>query len=207
MALDTAFTHFPRLATDRLLLRDVGPNDADALFAILSDEEAMAFYGHPPHRSLDDTRALIAQIQARYARREGIRWGIALKDDGRLIGSCNFHGFDDGFHRAETGYELQRAFWGQGVMAEAMAAILAYGFTELGLHRVEAVIDDANARSKGLLLKLGFGYEGTLRERYHSRGRFEDEYYYGLLAHEWMARGSSTPAGRGLGGAKSGSWR
>ena len=50
-------------------------------------------------------------------------------------------------HRSETGYELHRAFWGQGIMAEAMSAILTYGFAELGLHRVEANIDSANERS------------------------------------------------------------
>jgi ribosomal-protein-alanine N-acetyltransferase len=49
----------------------------------------------------------------------------------------------------------------------------------------EAVIDDANTRSNGLLLKLGFTYEGTLRERYYFRDRFEDENYYGLLKHQW----------------------
>src|SRR5438128_4916633 len=101
----TAFTHFPCLTTDRLLLRDLQPRDAEALFAILSDEEAMAFYGHLPHQSLDDTHALLAQIQTRYARREGIRWGITLKDDDRVIGSCSLHRFDAGFHHAEMGYE------------------------------------------------------------------------------------------------------
>jgi ribosomal-protein-alanine N-acetyltransferase len=185
MAFDAAFTQFPCLTTDRLRLREIQPGDAEALFAIFSDEEAMEFYGHPPHLSLDDTHGLISQIQTRYAKREAIRWGITLKDDDRLIGSCSLRGFDAGRHRAETGYELHRAFWRQGIMAEAMTAILTYGFTDLGLHRVEAVIDDANARSKGLLLKLGFSYEGTLRERYYFGGRFEHEYYYGLLEHEW----------------------
>ncbi|HEX9412198.1 MAG TPA: GNAT family protein [Ktedonobacterales bacterium] len=186
MAIDAAFTDFPHLTTDRLLLRSIQPHDAEALFAIFSDADAMQFYGHLPHQSLGDTNALIAQIQARYARREGLRWGITRKGDDRVIGSCSLHRFDAGFHHAETGYELQRASWSQGIMAEALTAILTYGFMELGLHRVEAVIDEANARSKGLLLKLGFTYEGTLRERYHFRDRFEDEHYYGLLKHEWQ---------------------
>ena len=71
-------------------------------------------------------------------------------------------------------------------MFEAMSAILTYGFTELGLHRVEAIIDLANEPSKSLLLKLGFSYEGKLRQRYSFRGRFEDEYYFGLLRDEWQ---------------------
>lgn len=188
MALDTAFTRFPGLTTDRLRLREMQPGDAEALFAILSDEEAMAFYGHEPHQSLDDTRALIAQVQTHFAQRQGIRWGITRQGDDRLIGSCSLHHFGGGYHHAETGYELHRACWGQGLMAEALGAILTYGFMELGLQRIEAIIDEANARSKGLLLKLGFSYEGRLRQRYYFRGHFEDEYYYGLLKHEWEAR-------------------
>ncbi len=70
-------------------------------------------------------------------------------------------------------------------MAEALSAILSYGFDFLGLHRVEAIIDMANERSRGLSLKLGFSYEGTLRQRYFFRDQFEDEHYFGLLRDEW----------------------
>ncbi len=185
MIIDAAFTHFPSLSTSRLLLRQIRPQDAEDLFAVLSDEEAMQFYGHEPHQSVDETQKLIEQIQARYARREVIRWGITLKGEDRVIGSCSFHHFGPGFHRAETGYELNRGFWGKGIMTEAMSAILTYGFTEFGLHRVEAIIDMANEPSRGLLLKLGFTYEGNLRQRYSFRDRFEDEHYFGLLKDEW----------------------
>ncbi len=73
MNVDAAFTHFPTLTTNRLLLRYILPGDAEALFGILSDAEAMEFYGNEPHQSLDDTRELIRQIQARYAQREALR--------------------------------------------------------------------------------------------------------------------------------------
>ena len=185
MTIDTAFTRFPSLTTDRLLLRQIQPGDTEALFAILSDRQVTEFYGHKPHQSLDDTQELIRQIQARYARREALRWGITLQGEDRLIGSCSLHHFDTGFHRAETGYELNHAFWGKGIMTEAMSAILTYGFAELGLHRVEAIIDIVNERSKDLLLKLGFTYEGNLRQRYSFRDHFEDEHYFGLLKDEW----------------------
>ncbi len=189
MTIDAAFTHFPSLTTSRLLLRHILPDDAEALFAILSDEEAMEFYGNEPHHSLDDTQELIRQIQARYARREALRWGITLQGEDRMIGSCGLFHFDAGFDRAETGYELNRAFWGKGIMTEAMFAILTFGFRELGLHRVEAIIDISNERSKGLLLKLGFTYEGNLRQRYPFRDHFEDEHYFGLLKDEWHQPG------------------
>src|SRR5260370_7304489 len=126
--------HFPRLTTDRLVLRAIQPGDAEALFPIFSDADAMQYYGHLPHQSLADTQALIAQTQVRYVQRAALRWGITRAGDDRMIGSCGFHRFDDGFHRAETGYELHRAAWGQGIMPEAMTAILSFAFTQLALH-------------------------------------------------------------------------
>jgi len=191
LSIDAAFTDFPVLTTQRLRLRRLQPSDAEALFAILSDEEAMRFTGHGSAQSLDEARERIRLLDQRYARREAINWGVTLQGDEHVIGACSLHHFDEGHHHAETGYELHRAYWGRGVMSEAVSAILRYGFTELGLHRIEAIIDDQNAPSKRLLLRLGFTYEGALRQRYLHRGRFEDEYYYGLLADEW--RGSAQP--------------
>jgi len=185
MSIDIVFTSFPSLTTNRLRLRQIRVTDVEAVFTEFSDEEAMRFYGHEPHRSINDSQEWIKRIQAGYDRRESIHWGITLHDEDHVIGSCSFHRFDSGFHCAETGYELNRAFWRLGIMFEAMSAILTYGFTELGLHRVEAIIDIANESSKNLLLKLGFSYEGNLRQRYFFQGRFEDEYYFGLLKDEW----------------------
>lgn len=185
MTIDAAFTNFPTLTTKRLRLRQIRPDDAEAFFPIFADEEAMKYYGHEPHKSIEDTRALIKQIQEGYEQRRALRWGITLKDDDTIIGSCSFHHFHSNYLVVETGYDLNPSFWGKGIMTEAESAVLTYGFTELGLHRIEAIIDIENAASKGLLLKLGFTYEGNLRQRYYFRGRFEDEHYFGLLKDEW----------------------
>jgi ribosomal-protein-alanine N-acetyltransferase len=189
MGSDDFFAHFPRLETPRLVLRQIEPRDATALFATFSDRETMEFYGEPPHRSIEATRDLISRQRAWYARREGIRWGITLRDEGQdrdaVIGSCGLFNFDEGFHRAETGYELRRACWRQGIMREALGAMLTYAFATARLQRVEAVVDDVNERSKGLLRALGFTHEGTLRQRFYFRDRFWDECYFGLLKDEW----------------------
>jgi [ribosomal protein S5]-alanine N-acetyltransferase len=185
MTIDEAFTRFPFLTTNRLLLRQIVPGDAESLFAIRSDDETMKYFGHEPHESLDETKGVIRQMEERYIRKEALHWCITLQEEDRLIGSCNLFHFDEGFHRAEAGYELNRVFWGKGIMTEAMSAILTFGFRELELHRIEAIIDIANERSKFLLLKLGFTYEGNLRQRFPFRGHFEDEHYFGLLNDEW----------------------
>jgi len=186
MSLDAAFTNFPSLTTNRLHLRQIQPTDAEALFAIRSDRAVMDFYGEEPHQSLEDTHALIQQIQDAYDRRGAILWGITLKGEDTVIGTCTLFSFNLDFHYAETGYELHRAYWRQGIMGEAMPAILTYGFSELGLHRIEAAIDPRNTPSKSLLLRLGFMYEGNLRQRFFFREQFLDAHYFGLLKDEWL---------------------
>lgn len=84
--------------------------------------------------------------------------------------------FGTGFHCAEIGYELHRAYWRQGMMTEALPAVLTYGFTKLGLHRIEADPFARNTRSTSLLLKPGFTHEGTLRQRFFFRGHFENQH-------------------------------
>jgi ribosomal-protein-alanine N-acetyltransferase len=184
MATDAAFTRFPTLETERLLLREIRHSDANDLFEVFSDPVAMQYYGSPAHTSPDDTHAWIDRVQARYAAREALRWGVTLKSsDDQLIGTCSLHHFGPG--RAETGYDLNRAYWGRGIMTEAMRAVLTYVFDVLELHRVEAMIDIQNEASKALLLKLGFTYEGNLRERFPEADGYSDEHYFGLLRREW----------------------
>lgn len=187
MSLDPAFDSFPRLETPRLILRQIQFDDAEALFAIFSDDAVMEFYGDPPHRSVEDSRELIRRQHEWYARREGIRWGITRRGEDVVIGSCGLFHFDADARRAETGYELGRAYWRQGIMTEALGAMLAFAFGMLGLRRVEAVVDEGNTRSMGLLRALGFTHEGTLRQRFFFRDRYWDEHYFGLLTDEWLA--------------------
>ncbi len=185
MSIDAIFTTFPSLETEYLLLRQIQLSDAEAVFVTFSDEAVMEFYGEIPHRSVEESRDLIRRQHVWYARREGIRWGITCKGEDTVIGSCGFFKFDEEFQRAEIGYELARAFWRQGIMSEALRAIITFAFTEMGLGRIEAVVDDTNEPSKALLRSLGFSHEGTLRKRFFFRGRLWDEHYFGLHKEEW----------------------
>jgi len=186
VAIDAAFNHFPILATKRLDLRQIQSTDAEAFFAVKSDPEVTSCYGQEHHQSIDDTRAWIQRMQSSYERRDSIFWCIELKDEDKVIGACTFWNFGPGFHCAEVGYELSRAYWRQGIMTEALSAVLTFGFAELGLHRIEAAPLARNSSSRLLLLKLGFKYEGNLRQRAFFRGRFEDDHYFGLLKDEWL---------------------
>ncbi len=186
MSIDDAFTQFPTLTTNRLHLRQVRPTDAEALFAMRSDPVVMEFFGQEPHQTVEETSTLIQRLQTSYEQRNSLFWGVTLKGEDTVIGTCTLFSFNFDFHYAETGYDLHRDYWRQGIASEAMSAVLTYGFSELGLHRIEADVAPDNTRSKNLLLKLGFTFEGNLRQRYFFRGQFEDEYYFGLLKDEWL---------------------
>ena len=117
MNIDAIFTTFPRLETERLILRQIQFSDAAAVFVTFSDEAVMEFYGEIPHRSVEESRDLIRRQHEWYAQREGIRWGITRKGEDVVIGSCGFFKFDEDFQRAELGYELARASGGRALCA------------------------------------------------------------------------------------------
>ena len=192
MTLGSTFAQFPRLLTPRLLLRQLDASDADDFFAILSDEEVTRYYGRPPHRAIDETHALIQRLSDIFARREGLRWAVVLRDTDRLIGTCCLYHFDDDYRHAELGYELAHAYWGRGLMSEAIAAVLTYGFIEMDLQQIEADVDIANERSKAVLHKFGFNYAGDLHE-----DDFTGERYL-LSRRKWQQSHqspASTPSG------------
>ncbi|HAV76121.1 MAG TPA: N-acetyltransferase, partial [Anaerolineae bacterium] len=132
------------------------------------------------------TLAWIQRLQASYERCEDFAWGVTQKDSGQIIGVCTLWNFDPSFHCAEIGYELNPLYQKQGIMSEAISAVLTFGFTTLGLHRIEANPSAENMASINLLRKFGFKQEGILRERIYFRGRLDDQMYFGLLRDEWL---------------------
>jgi ribosomal-protein-alanine N-acetyltransferase len=184
MVIEDIFMHFPRIETERLILRQIQASDSDALFAFFSDEEVIEL-SDKRHRSIEESQEFIRKLQEWYRRHENVEWGITRKGNDLLIGTCGFYAFDEGFHRADLGYELLKAYWRQGIMSEALTAILTFAFTAMGLHRIDAVVYEWNERSQGILHKLGFVLEGTLRQRFFFRDHFWDEHHFGLLQDEW----------------------
>ncbi|HLJ32774.1 MAG TPA: GNAT family N-acetyltransferase, partial [Ktedonobacteraceae bacterium] len=93
MTIDAAFTNFPTLTTNRLHLRQLRSTDAEALFALKSDPRVTEPYGREPQQSLDDTYALMQQLQGLYEGRSAFFWVITLRGEERVIGSCTLFQF------------------------------------------------------------------------------------------------------------------
>lgn len=178
-------TLFPSIETERLVLREVTKNDADSLLAYLSDEQVTRHMGLVPFVSPEDALGEIEWYQSIFDNGTGMRWGITIKGKDRVIGSCGFLNRTQKHNRSEIGFELSREHWGKGIAAEALSAVIEYGFSELNLNRIEALIEPANSPSQKLVERYGFTKEGLLRDYECTQGKYDDLYMYSLLKREF----------------------
>ncbi len=179
--LDISFTTFPTLRTPRLTLREIVPEDAEALFRIRSDERVMRHILRPRQQDVSEAAQLIEVMRNAYAQNDSVVWGLSLHGQPDLIGNIVLWNIDKANHRAETGYLLHPDYWRQGLMDEAMTAVLEYGFRALNFHTIEAHTEAENEASGRLLLKHGFVQEAWFRENVLFEGRFHDMKVFGKI--------------------------
>ena len=178
----------PVLEGRRILLRWLTERDLDALFAIFSHDEVMRFWSEPAFADRTRARRLLDRIHDGFRRKTLFQWGVVLKDGEDVpIGTCTLSRLDAANRRAEIGFVLNRPFWGEGYMSEALRVLLDFAFGPLNLHRIEADVDPRNGPSLRLLRRLGFRSEGHLRERWLVNGEAQDSLFLGLLRREWLA--------------------
>jgi RimJ/RimL family protein N-acetyltransferase len=171
----------------RVELRWLGPSDVAALYELFSNPEVMRYWYRPPFEREAEAAELLGEIERAFAEHSLYQWGLARRDNGRVIGTCTLARLDRTNARAEVGYALGRAHWGCGWMGEGLALLLTCAFRDLGLRRLEADVDPRNTRSVRTLERLGFRREGYLRERWCVAGEIQDSLFYGLLRREWEA--------------------
>lgn len=175
------FSPFPVLETRRLLLRRITKNDAPAVFALRSNPETMQYVPRPLAQTLDDALAHIALIDEKIEANAGINWAITLKGSHDFIGIIGNFRVEFENYRAEIGYMLLPEFHGQGIVSEAIARVVQYGFQDMKLHSIEAIIDPNNIASGRVLEKNGFVKEAHLRENEFWQGKFLDTVIYSIL--------------------------
>ncbi len=171
----------PILDTARLHLRPLSLSDVDALFAIMSDAEAMRYWDWPPFTERETVRDIIAgQISGAEAGASRY-WAVCLKAAGAAIGTCDLSDIEHHHRRAEVGFAFNRAHWGNGYALEAMAAILRHAFGDLDLKRLGARLHAENDASRRLLERLSFTFEGRLARYVLRDGAWRDCLIYGLV--------------------------
>ena len=176
----------PVIKTSRLVLRWISEDDVDSLYEIFSDPQVMRYWSSTPLTDREAAAALQRDIAEGNLKDTMWKWGLALSDSNKLVGTATLFNISLSNGRAELGYGLGRAHWGQGLMNEALNALLKHAFDVVQLRRLEADVDPRNSGSIRTLERLGFQREGYLRERWYVGGEIQDALFYGLLKREWQ---------------------
>ncbi|MGG4044951.1 MULTISPECIES: GNAT family N-acetyltransferase [Paenibacillus] len=163
MPFKDAFTSFPKLETERFILRELHSEDAEAYYTYFSDQEVTKYWGYPGPKNIETTSKTFTRFQNAFTRKEMITWGIATKYEDQIIGTCILNDFVRG-SMVNLSYNLSRDYWRKGIMTEVLNTIIPYGFNELDMNRIQAKVMPENHSSVNLLTKLGFAQEGLLRD-------------------------------------------
>jgi [ribosomal protein S5]-alanine N-acetyltransferase len=183
------FSAFPLLETPRLLLRELSIDDTQAVFRIRSDYQVTRYNTGPAYERLEQAQDLIEAIRTGYADGTELRWGITLKPNPMVIGMCGFNYWVRHDCRASIGYDLAWAYWGQGIMSEAVGKMVDFGFQRMNLNRIEADADERNPASARVLEKIGFQLEGVQQEQFYEDGAFHNLRLFSLLRREYLPNG------------------
>ncbi|MFN8473991.1 MAG: GNAT family protein [Anaerolineae bacterium] len=178
-----------RLTTERLILRDFVPEDWSDVLEYQANPEYLRYYAWEERRPAD-VQAFVAMFLAHQAEqpRTKYQFAIVLPETNRVIGNCGVRKKTADARDGDMGYELSPLYWGRGFATEAARAVAAFGFEQLGLHRLSAWCIADNAASARVLQRLGMRQEGHFRENEWFKGRYWDSLVYAILDREWEAK-------------------
>ena len=150
-----------RLETERLILRPWCMEDAEDLFFYASTPKVGPMAGWKPHENIEETQSILAMFI-----KTDDTWALELKETHKVIGSVGLHDSRRAelSYDREIGYALSEDYWGQGIVVEAVKAVMAYAFDELQMNMLMVAHFCFNKQSKRVIEKLGFEHRKHLAE-------------------------------------------
>ena len=153
-----------KVETQRLILRRFKIEDAEDMYNNwASDPEVTRYLTWPSHASIEVTRSLLGEWISRYEDGGYFNWVIEYKETGSAIGNISVVKLNEDIDAADMGYCMSRTYWGQGLMPEALQAVMTYLFDVVGLRRIAACHDVNNPKSGRVMDKAGMKQEGIFR--------------------------------------------
>ncbi|BCM92688.1 putative ribosomal N-acetyltransferase YdaF [Abditibacteriota bacterium] len=186
MAFRDAFKEFPIIETERLVLRNLRSEDAEEYYCQL--RSAFDSPSRPPWaygfelRSVEAVRDSIKFTENAWKKKARIKWGLCLKN-GEFVGQCELYDFANQV-KAEIGYWLGAVHQNQGLMSEAITAVVDYAFGPMGMNRIYAKTATKNTSSIAMLRKVGFVQEGILRQDGYRDGLWTDTALMAILSSD-----------------------
>lgn len=171
-----------------ILLRMFNEDDAEEFFNLTmsSKEYLKEWLGWLDYTNkVEDTLENIKSRLKEFVENGGYPKSFAIIYKGKIAGTIGFNEISKANKIGTIGYWLGEAFQGRGIMTKALKAIIEYGFSELGLNRIEVCVAVGNKKSRALPERLGFTEEGTIRQAEWLYDHYVDHVIYGLLKEEW----------------------
>lgn len=179
------------IETERLVLRPLTDEDAESVFEYCSDPEVSKFTTWMSHKTLEDSKALIAYAKQNYQRSIPEPYAMTLKGQPRtVVGTVGWFWVSQSHKNIEIAYALSRSLWGQGLAYEASNAVIKSALKDHDIHRISSRCIAENVASARVMEKLGMKAEGTQRQAMFVKGRYVDIKTYAVLRSEFTAAGS-----------------
>jgi len=177
--MNTNFTPFPELMTDRLLLRRLVADDAPAIQQLRSDDLVNKYLDRPKSMNVEESLAFVKKIDGNLADSKGCYWVICFKENKKLVGAVCLWNFDLEKEMADLGYELNPAHHGKGIMLEAVKRVVDYGFDVMHLKVILGLTHPENTGSRNLLKRAAFAED--LTNKYVSKEEAGEDAIYFLV--------------------------
>lgn len=175
-----------RRETQRLILRRFEYTDDSAMLKYwIADEKIQTMYSEPVYTTKQEVKDLLNRYIRSYEKNDYYRWAIIDKKCNACIGQIAFFLVDSKNHFAEIEYCIGSAFQCRGYATEAAKAVIAFGFHEINLHKIQICTKTINQPSRRVIEKCGFTYEGTLRDFFYMDGQYIGRLYFSLLRNEF----------------------
>ncbi|WP_339147176.1 MULTISPECIES: GNAT family protein [unclassified Sutcliffiella] len=170
--------------TDRLTIRELKSEDLQAIHNIRSNKDIFKYVIWGPITFENTKKMLDRQIDFQKEQNRKV-YVFAVTYSNNVVGEC-FLVITDHYETAEIGYYFHPEYWGNGYALETVIALLKFGFTDLGLHRIFAKCDSENIGSINVLTKAGFRLEGELKKESKIKGEWRDSLLFAILEEELM---------------------
>ena len=174
------FASYPQLKTKRLVLRQIIPEDAQAIFEMRANGRVNQFIPRPTMTDLENAKLLVEKTNEAYTNKQGIGFAGVLRDNQKIIGTCGFTNIESYNLHAEIGGEMATEYWGKHIAQEAVEAILNFGLNTLNLQTIEAKVSPNNRGAIYVLEQFGFVKEAHFKNRIYRNNVFEDMAIYTL---------------------------
>ena len=176
------------IETERMILRRFEYSDNLSMRKNwISNEKIQSLYSEPVYTTEEKVKELLDKYIGSYREDDYYRWAIIDKKSKECIGQIAYFLVDSKNHFAEIEYCIGEDYQCNGLATEATKAVIAYGFDQMNLHKVQICTKTINPASKRVIEKCGLTYEGTLRDYFYTDGQYVGRLFFSILKNEYKS--------------------